>query len=168
MHSFAILTWKVGANAVPLGQDKTAAGVASVVADVEVDGIAIVRRGAEAANWLPAAVVLTANVTGCCGSVTVATGRADVASASAGAVAGAGGAVVTGKGWMGSVIVVPSSNCWSWTGGDSEETVDDDEPSDVFRADLAGMGSSPSCVAMIMQDLLTHAFFNLPGPPYLF
>lgn len=61
----ANLTWKVGANAVPLGQDKTAAGVASVVG-VEVDGIAVVRRGAEAAIWLPAAVVLAANVTGCC------------------------------------------------------------------------------------------------------
>ena len=46
-----LITWKVGANAVPLGQDNTAAGeeFISVVVGFVVDGIAIVRRGAEAA-----------------------------------------------------------------------------------------------------------------------
>ena len=140
----------------PLGQDNTAAGV-EFISVVVVDGIAIVRRGAEAANWLLAAVVLTARVTGCRGSVAVGTG-----------VVASVGAALTDTGWMGNAIGAPSSSGWSWTGGDSDETVDDEEPSVALGAALAGIGSSPSCVAMMMHDRLTHAFFSRPGPPYLF
>ena len=65
--------------------------------------------------------------------------------------------------------------CCSRRGRDFEETVDGDDELAVDRWDtvvvvinLAGTGSSPFCVALFMQDLMTHAFLSVPGPPNFF